>query len=250
VFDRASVERAFVELLSRQPQSFFSKCAAALIPGSADSLVLDVGCGVGQTLSILRSKGVRAVGVEASRAHAGVAREAGHDPVLADGARLPFPSLTFGCAGAFNVLEHVKEPERFIRELARVTARGGRVVLSSPNFLRVIGFRDYHRRMRGLRSKCRNLLRLLEKSRRIRRAPRSVTFDRMEPVLRLPPRPDDDAVVATNPLEICFFLERAGCEVLRAECTDRVVPRLLDRALNLSPLRFLMLNAFVVARKR
>ena len=69
---------------------------------------------------------------------------------LYDGKNLPFPDAFFASAGALNVLEHVEEPEQFIRELVRVTAVRGRIVLSSPNFFRVLGFRDYHPKMRGL----------------------------------------------------------------------------------------------------
>jgi len=47
-----------------------------------------------------------------------------------------------------------------------------------------------------------------------------------------------------------FFLERSGCAVEEMACTDRYVWGPLDFALNLTPLRYLMFNAFVVARRR
>ena len=59
----------------------------------------------------------------------------------------------------------------------------------------------------------------------------------------------DDAIVATNPLEMKFFLERNGCLVETLSCTDRHVAAPLDFLLNATPLRHLMFNAFVVARK-
>jgi hypothetical protein len=37
--------------------------------------------------------------------------------------------------------------------------------------------------------------------------------------------------------------------VERVECTDRYVARWIDRALNATPLRYLMFNAFLVAVK-
>ena len=63
-------------------------------------------------------------------------------------------------------------------------------------------------------------------------------------------QPDDDAIVATNPVEMTFFLSRAGCDILSVECTDRYVPRIVDFALNATPLRYVMFNSFVVARRR
>ena len=58
-----------------------------------------------------------------------------------DGKRLPFSDNYFDSAGALNVLEHVDEPEAFIQEVVRVVAPGGKVVISSPNFMRAIGLR-------------------------------------------------------------------------------------------------------------
>ena len=127
---------------------------------------------------------------------------------------------------------------------------GGKVVVSSPNFLRVIGLRDYHYRMRGLGNKWRNLQRLLAKRRPMREAPEQVRFERVAPVVKTPCEPDDDAIIMTNALEMAFQLERCGCVVERALCTDRYVFPPLDWLLNLTPLRYGMLCAFVIARKR
>ena len=148
------------------------------------------------------------------------------------------------------MLEHVEEPEAFIREVGLVTQPAGRVVLSSPNFFRVLGFRDYHPRMRGLRNKWRNGRRILQKRRQMRLDPAAVKFDRMTPVVKEPFTPDDDAIIATNPLEMAFFLSRAGCEIEHVFCTDRYVSKWIDLALNLTPSRYLMFNAFVVASRR
>jgi SAM-dependent methyltransferase len=177
------------------------------------------------------------------------AREFSDQCRLYDGKTLPFPDGHFDSTGALNVLEHVEEPESFIRELARVTRAGGRLVLSSPNFYRVLGFRDYHPRMRGWGNKWRNAMRLREKAVLMRTAPERVRFDRMKPIVKTPFTPDDDAIVATNPLEMKFFLERSGCRGVRVACTDRYVAAPIEFALNLTPLRYLMFNAFLVAER-
>ena len=44
--------------------------------------------------------------------------------------------------------------------------------------------------------------------------PERVRFDRMTPIFKEPFEPDDDATIATNGLEIAFFLERNGCEIV------------------------------------
>jgi hypothetical protein len=71
----------------------------------------------------------------------------------------------------------------------------------------------------------------------------------MIPIVKQPFEPDDDAIIATNAVEIAFFLERSGCRIEQISCTDRYVAKPLDWALNATPLRHYMFSAFVVARK-
>jgi SAM-dependent methyltransferase len=242
-------DESYAEFLSNWESGFYAKYADTLRPARAGSRILDVGCGVGQVIARLTEGGFEAHGVDVSEPNIARARRVSDRCQIYDGRRLPFADGYFASAGALNVLEHVDDPEAFIVELARVVAPGGRVVLSSPNFLRVLGFRDYHPRMRGLGNKWRNWLRLRAKRRQMATTPGEVRFDRMTPIVKEPFTPDDDAVVATNPLEMRFFLERAGCAVESVACTDRYVWRPLDFALNLTPLRYLMFNAFLVARR-
>jgi len=204
---------------------------------------------VGQVVDRLIQSGYEAYGVDVSEPNIARARKVSDRCQVYDGRHLPFADSYFASVGALNVLEHVEQPEAFIRELARVAEPGGRVVVSSPNFFRVLGFRDYHARMRGLGNKWRNWRRLQAKRRQMSTQPDSVQFDRMTPIIKEPFTPDDDAIVATNAREVEFFLQKSGCEILSVACTDRYVAWPLDFLLNLTPLRYLMFNAFVVARK-
>jgi len=240
---------AYAEHLANWDPALYSKYADALDPRTAGARALDVGCGVGQVVARLTEAGAEAYGVDISEPNIERARKSSDRCQLYDGRRLPFPDQHFASVGALNVLEHVDEPEAFIRELVRVTDIGGRIVLSSPNFLRVLGFRDYHPRMRGIGNKWRNWQRLQEKRRRMRTAPDSVRFDRMQPIVKEPFTPDDDAIVATNALEMEFFLTRTGCEVESVSCCDRYVAKPIDFLLNLGPWRYGMFNSFLVAKR-
>src|SRR5947209_9026058 len=202
---------AYAEFLASWDAGFYSKYADTLKPEKPGSRALDVGCGVGQVEARLTEAGCEAYGVDVSEPNIERARKFSNRCQLYDGKKLPFPDEHFASVGALNVLEHVDEPEAFIRELVRVTAIGGRVVLSSPNFFRVFGFRDYHPKMRGLGNKWRNWQRLQQKRRQIKSDPASVRFDKMIPIVKEPFTPDDDAIVATNAVEMQFFLERSGC---------------------------------------
>ena len=240
---------AYAEFLAGWDAAFYAKYTDTLKPLRPGVRALDVGCGVGQVVARLTEAGFEAHGVDVSEPNIERARKFSDRCQLYDGRRLPFPDAHFASVGALNVLEHVDEPEAFIRELARVTEIGGRITLSSPNFFRVFGFRDYHPRMRGLGRKWRNWQRLQEKRRQMRATPDAVRFDRMPPIVKEPFTPDDDAIVATNALEMKFFLERAGCAVESVACTDRYVAAPVEFLLNLGPWRYVMFNSFLVARR-
>jgi SAM-dependent methyltransferase len=240
---------AYAEFLAGWDANFYAKYADSLRPTRTGARALDVGCGVGQVVARLTEAGFEAWGVDVSEPNISRASKFSQRCQLYDGRKLPFPDRHFASVGALNVLEHVDEPEAFITELARVTEPGGRMVLSSPNFFRVFGFRDYHPRMRGVGNKWRNWRRLCSKRRLMRTNPAEARFDRMEPIIKQPFTPDDDAIVATNPLEMEFFLKRAGCVIESVSCTDRYVPGPAELLLNLGPWRYLMFNAFIVARR-
>jgi SAM-dependent methyltransferase len=239
----------YAEFLANWDASFYAKYTDNLRPDKPGGRALDVGCGAGQVVARLTEAGYEAYGVDVSEPNIERARKFSSRCQFYDGRHLPFADNFFDSAGALNVLEHVEEPEAFIAEIVRVVAPGGKVIISSPNFLRVLGYRDYHRKMRGLGNKLKNWQRLREKREQMRREPDKVRFDRMTPVYKEPFEPDDDAIVATNALEVSFFLRRAGCEIERIECTDRYVAKPIDIVLNMTPLRFLMFNAFVAGRK-
>jgi SAM-dependent methyltransferase len=239
----------FLANVTNESPHFYAKYTDSLCAIRPGARILDVGCGVGQVIGNVVKRGFEAYGVDVSEPNVDRAKALCANCQVYDGRHLPFPDAHFASAGAFNVLEHVEEPETFIKELVRVVEANGRIVISSPNFFRVIGFRDYHPKMRGIKNKMSNWIRLRQKCRQIKASPNTVLFDHMPPIVKEPFSPDDDAIVATNALEIGFFLRQFGCEIDSSACTDRYVAKPVDFLLNFTPLRYLMFNAFVVARK-
>jgi SAM-dependent methyltransferase len=244
-----SHNQAYAEFLAGWDENFYAKYADALCPPRG-AKVLDIGCGVGQVVARLTEAGAEAYGVDVSEPNIERARKFSQRCQLYDGKKLPFADQFFAHVGALNVLEHVDQPENFISEMVRVTKIGGRIVLSSPNFYRVFGFRDYHPRMRGIANKWANWKRFQEKRRQMQTDPGSVRFDHMPPIVKQPFTPDDDAIIATNAIEMKFFLEKFGCVVESIACTDRYVSKPLDFLLNLTPLRLLMFNSFLIATRK
>ncbi|HTI73010.1 MAG TPA: class I SAM-dependent methyltransferase [Candidatus Limnocylindria bacterium] len=247
--DHVRNDAAYADILAGWDAGFYSKYTRSMKPSTMGGRVLDIGCGVGQVVACLSAEGFEAHGVDVAPPNIERAQKASPLCLLYDGKRLPYPSDHFNRVGALNVLEHVQDPEGFIREAIRVCAPGGRIILSSPNFYRVLGFRDYHPRMRGVANKLRNAKSLFHKWRQMRADPSTVRFERMTPIIKSPFTPDDDAIVATNTVDMAFFLQIGGCRVLELACTDRDVPWVVDKILNLTPLNRWMFNAWVVAEK-
>jgi SAM-dependent methyltransferase len=98
--------------------------------------VLEVGCGAGQCSRWLVAHGARAVGADLSAGMLRADREprdgaAGPGFVQADARRLPFAAGSFDLAcSAYGAVPFVADPERVMREVARVLRPGGRWVFS------------------------------------------------------------------------------------------------------------------------
>jgi ubiquinone/menaquinone biosynthesis C-methylase UbiE len=93
---------------------------------------LDVGTGAGALALALAPLVREVVGLDPVPALLELARARAlpnTEFVEGDGAELPFPAGAFDLAGALRTLHHVARPERVVAELARVTRRGGRVLV-------------------------------------------------------------------------------------------------------------------------
>jgi len=227
-------------------QKYVQALMAERVPGAA---ILDVGCGVGQVVRALAEAGFEAHGVDVSESSLVLAREGSGQFQTYDGRRLPFTDGAVDAVGTFNVLEHVGDSEVLLDEMTRVLRPGGRMVISSPNFLRIVGWRDYHPQMRGLRQKWRNAGILLRHLRAYETDPKALFFERMTPTVNKPFQPDEDAVIATNGIDFQQYLRTRNYENIQVSCVDRPIPRWLEVFLDATPLRFVILNSFVTAEK-
>lgn len=97
----------------------------------AGERVLDLGCGCGASLALMRLRGIVAVGVDLSPKALAEARRNG-PAVAADGAALPFADGGFAGALAECSLGLMADLPRTLRELRRVLAPGGRLVAAEP----------------------------------------------------------------------------------------------------------------------
>ena len=111
-------------------------------------LTLDAGCGHGYGTHLLAAAGAQVVGLE--RDYQVVERGQLRRWVAGDLQRLPFRSGAFQRAVAFEVLEHLPNPEGFLDELRRCLTPDGILLLSTPDraaYSEATGYRNpYHTR--------------------------------------------------------------------------------------------------------
>lgn len=98
-----------------------------IIPEFAPGSVLEVGCGKGQWLELLKSHGFAATGGDGSEQMVAQARAVEPSVVQFDAADLPFADRSFDNALTVTVLQHISDPRPAIAELARVSRQ--RIVL-------------------------------------------------------------------------------------------------------------------------
>jgi SAM-dependent methyltransferase len=134
---------AFLEELAAIPEMRAAKARSlALLDATQGGRLLDAGCGTGVDLPLLHelvAPGGEVVAVDLSERalEQAAGRVIGLPGVTlrqADLRALPFPDHTFTASRADRVLLHLERPEAAVAELARVTAGGGRVVISEARF--------------------------------------------------------------------------------------------------------------------
>jgi 2-polyprenyl-3-methyl-5-hydroxy-6-metoxy-1,4-benzoquinol methylase len=98
--------------------------------------VLDAGCGVGYGTVLLAERASSVVGIDRSAEAIEYARRRYKRPNLefrtGDLLALDLDDASFDAVTSFEVLEHLRDQERFLAELARVLRPGGVLVLSTP----------------------------------------------------------------------------------------------------------------------
>jgi SAM-dependent methyltransferase len=95
--------------------------------------VLEVGCGYGDLLLYLRSRGCEVLGTDISPDAAAKAAEYGLEVRCGEFARLGLPAAHYDVAILSHSLEHVPDPNVELRDLARVLKPGGHLYIAVPN---------------------------------------------------------------------------------------------------------------------
>lgn len=99
----------------------------------AGKRVLEVGCGTGLVMHRVAERARHVAGIDISAGMLRQARKRGLDVAQADATALPFDSDEFDVVYSLKVLAHVRDIDRALDEMARVTRPGGRLLLEFYN---------------------------------------------------------------------------------------------------------------------
>ena len=94
---------------------------------------LDVGCGNGHFLQDLKQIGWDCGGVEFNITAVNVCRSRGLQVHHGDLESANFPDCSFDVVTASHVIEHVPDPDSFIKESARILRHDGHLLIKTPN---------------------------------------------------------------------------------------------------------------------
>lgn len=142
---KARQEHGYLELEQRfrgTPEEIRERISSYLPYLGGDRPVLDLGCGRGEALEVLREHGIEARGVDSSRRMVEECRERGLEAAEGD----LFEVLAAASEGSlggvvsFHVIEHLAAPslDRLVRLAWRALAAGGVLILETPNPLSVV----------------------------------------------------------------------------------------------------------------
>ena len=125
------LEEAYRRLVLRDHVRFVTR---ALAHGAAPGPLLDVGCGGGLFLGMMRQRGFRVVGLDFSREAAAIALERQQVPAVCGMLEhAPLAHAAFAAITMFHVLEHLYDPRLYLAAAHDLLHRDGRLVVQVPN---------------------------------------------------------------------------------------------------------------------
>lgn len=106
----------------------------SLDPGSK---VLEVGCGGGHSAAFMARLGFKVTAIDFSTVAIETAKENYKDVIFntGDATDLKFNDVDFDAVVGIEMIEHLEDPKKFIKEAARVLRPGGNLFIKTPNRL-------------------------------------------------------------------------------------------------------------------
>src|SRR5688572_22294276 len=125
----------YYELHAEIQSAYFELIKPYLIK---DLIVLEIGCGGGILLDKIRNAGFKTIGVEPNGEFQKSLRQNGHLVYSDVEEAMPEWQGKVGLVLSFHVIEHVHNPEDFIRSIGDLLSLGGRAFVQTPNYYDIL----------------------------------------------------------------------------------------------------------------
>lgn len=127
---KSATKEAFEELAWKKIDVF-----SKILKDQKFEKALDVGCGDGRVAQIMGERlGIAFYGVDISKKGVELAKKIGVKAKVADlSSKIPFEDNYFDLVISTEVLEHVTDPDTFLKEIYRVLKPSGKLLLTTPN---------------------------------------------------------------------------------------------------------------------
>ena len=107
----------------------------SLLPADRSARILDVGAGEGYFCGLASKRGYRVEACDYQKSLFKWPDAPFHSADLNQG--IPLPDESFDGVVSIEVIEHLENHTQFIKELIRVTRKGGTIIVTTPNILSV-----------------------------------------------------------------------------------------------------------------
>lgn len=218
---------AYFEVLKNEPEEYYQEFIKLVIRYLNRGNILDLGCGTGQSSYYLARAGFNVTGFDFSSRFINYAKEKYKNIEFRQGdiEKSQLLDNNFDAAVAYNVLEHLANPEKGLREMARVVKGGGLIIIQSPNLLSPklplsaiknggLTFEGKKNFLSLIWLAIINAVELLSKLifRKGEIKPREPNYNYTFP--------DNDATNYVNPVDVRIILEKIGMEIIAYQKFD------------------------------
>ena len=133
-FHESSVAKLLGYLLYLHPgRRAYIDYSVFYLPFLSSGKLLEVGCGAGTTLKLMKDYGWEVQGIDFDPLAVKAARARGVDVYVGTLGDRAFPGASFDAVVSSNLVEHLHDPLAFFKESYRLLKAGGRAVMVTPN---------------------------------------------------------------------------------------------------------------------
>jgi len=101
---------------------------------ASGQMLIEPGVGRGEHLKIFKNKGFKVKGLDVSKRSIEMSPDLDIDLIDSDGKTWPYPDSTFDIVYSKSFIEHLQNPEVYLKEAYRVLKSGGKIINLTPDW--------------------------------------------------------------------------------------------------------------------